>query len=269
VDTEKVLSARQWRRRGCFRRLRERRILGALRLRRVVRACVRYAWARRVEAIGVAAVVLVASLSAKWLDDKEAWAAMGQWGGAMGSVLAVTVALRISRRGAESEAERRRSEKADEELAQARLVVGVVEFGARERTTEGLIVAWDRVRINNYGASHVFHPRVEGFIHQNGGLVGWDVHTVGWWDSPDDAEAAMYPEAPTLLEPNQSDVVPVVLVHLPSVEHSDLPVRTKVVIGFTDADGRRWRRIGERTPERVYTNDTFLVEGPEWYRAER
>lgn len=62
-------------------------------------------WTRRVEAVSCAVIVAVGALLARWLNDKDAWGALGQWAGAFGAVRAATVALRISRREAEDQSE--------------------------------------------------------------------------------------------------------------------------------------------------------------------
>ncbi|WIX78760.1 hypothetical protein QRX50_46785 [Amycolatopsis carbonis] len=223
--------------------------------------------------IASAVVVVIALLSAVWLDDTDAWAGLGQWAGAFGSVLAVTVALRISQResdnarqlaqlDAEREAEQRRTEKEERELEQARLVVAAIEYPTideelnfkRQTGLEPL----DAVRITNFSSRHVFNPRIEGFLHQNGGTIAWDVEA----EFPGGYEAA-----PSVLGTGKEDVIPVALKYDPPVTEDDYPLRTKVILGFTDADGRRWRRFGEAAPRRVTADDTFGAGGPDWYRA--
>ncbi|MEV7043879.1 hypothetical protein [Amycolatopsis sp. NPDC051061] len=111
-------------------------------------------------------------MSAAWLDDKDAWGGLGQRAGAFGAALAVTVALRISQREAEHEVEQRHIEKADRELEQARLVVAVIEYpNIPEKIEMRGYELPDTVRITNFSATHIFHPRVEGFLHQNGRTV--------------------------------------------------------------------------------------------------
>jgi hypothetical protein len=223
--------------------------------------------------VACAAIVAVAGASAWLLDDKEAWGALGQWAGAFGAVLAVTVALRIAQREAEREAERRRVEradheaeqarlKADRELEQARLVVAVLEYPtpaeeyAFERDSGDTLPP--EVRISNYSPTHVFYPRIEGFVHQNGGSVTWDVSGDGW----DDKGPA------TVLATGEVDKTRVWLTYDPPITEDMYPIRTKVIIGFTDADGRRWRRVAEGRPTRVEDNDRFEISGPDWYRVD-
>ncbi|MET9634470.1 hypothetical protein ABZX92_44150 [Lentzea sp. NPDC006480] len=207
-------------------------------------------------------LVLIAGLSAWLLKDGEAWGALGQWAGALGTVLAVTVALRISQREADAESERRQIEQAERELEQARLVVTIIDYPSVE---EELVYSGrfgpeppDNVRITNYSPTHVFYPRIEGFVHQNGGKVIWDLP----YDDPDDYTA------PTVLGAGETDSILVSLTYDPPITPDMYPMRTKVIIGFTDAGGRRWRRIAESTPERVLAGDSFKVEGPDWYRAD-
>ncbi|MDX3188628.1 hypothetical protein PV458_09515 [Streptomyces sp. MN03-5084-2B] len=145
-------------------------------------------------------VLLVAGVSGIWLRaDADRWGALGQWAGAFGTVLAVTVALRISQREADAAEERRRAdkieteqlrradrneaeerqraEKAERELSQARLVVAVIDYPSPEEVLAARPDEEDSVfvRITNYSEAHIFNPRVEGFAHQNGGTVTWDI----------------------------------------------------------------------------------------------
>jgi hypothetical protein len=189
------------------------------------------------------------------------WGALGQWAGALGTVLAVTVALRISQREADTEAERRRAEQTEQELEQARLVVAAIEYPSISATyfaEQNGREAVDVVRITNFSARQVFYPRVEGFVHQNGGTMTWDIA----------GDADDYESAPTVLGPGQPDVIPVSLRYDPPVAEDMYPVRTKVIIGYTDADGRRWRRIDLATPSRVESGNSFPIGGPDWYRAD-
>ncbi|MER6667206.1 hypothetical protein ABT256_21865 [Amycolatopsis japonica] len=203
--------------------------------------------------------------SALLLDDKDAWGAMGQWAGAFGTVVAVSVALRISQREADNEAERRQAEKADRALEQARLVIGVIEYPTAEEESysNNMFGASppEAVRITNFSAQPVYHPRVEGFVHQNGGDVTWD--------SEGEPPLGGYDAAPTVLATSQHDVIPLSLAFNPPVTPDMYPMRTKVIIGYTDAEGHRWRRTGEGTPELVRAGDSFEAGGPDWYRAER
>lgn len=223
--------------------------------------------------LACAAVVLFALVSAVWLNDTDAWAGMGQWAGAFGSVLAVSVALRISQREAanarqlaqmeaDREAEQRRTERVEHALEQARLVVAAIEYPtlAEELSFKNQtgMDPLDAVRITNFSSRLVFRPRVEGFVHQKGGTITWDVEA----EPPGGYEAP-----PAVLGAGNDDLVPVSLTYDPPITDDDYPLRTKVVIGFIDAEGRRWRRIGEETPQQVTTDDTFVVGGPDWYRA--
>jgi hypothetical protein len=217
--------------------------------------------AHRGSIVACVVVVVFALVSAIWLDDKDAWGALGQWAGAFGAVMAVTVALRISQREAELEVEQRHIEKFERELEQARLVVAVIEYPTIQEEIEmhGHELP-DTVRITNFSTTHIFHPRVEGFIHQNGGTVTWDVEP----EPP-----GTYYTAPALLASNDTDLVPVHVKFHPPITPDMYPLRTKVILGFTDADGRRWRRFGEAKPQRVLGGDTFDSGGPDWYRANR
>jgi hypothetical protein len=210
------------------------------------------------------ALVLVAAvLSALWLHSTDEWGALGQWAGAFGTVLAVTVALRIAQREVEDKTERNRAGKAEYELEQARLVVAEIKYPpVRDEIYFKQQFDYDppdTVQITNYSRTHVFHPRVEGFIHQNGGTVIWDIGA----EDPDEYNA------PTVLGAGEVDRIPVSLTFDPPISEDMYPMRTKVVIGFTDADGRRWRRVGDGKPERVEAGDTFDIGGPDWYRANR
>lgn len=224
--------------------------------------------------VACAAILVVAGISAWWLDDAEAWGAFGQWAGAFGAVLAVTVALRIAQREAERETERRREEKADyeaeqarlkaeRELEQARLVVAELKYPTDFEQYEAKLHSGEdllpEVAIINYSTTHVFHPRVEGFVHQAGGSVTWDIEADGWDD----------PGPATILPSGGSEKYPFVLQHDPPITEDMYPIRTKVIFGFTDADGRRWRRFAEGKPVRVEEGDTFETGGPDWYRADK
>jgi hypothetical protein len=232
--------------------------------------------------IAALSVLLVAGVSKIWLSA-DGWGAAGQWAGAFGTVLAVTVALRISQREADaaearrradkveaerlrradkSEAEeRQRAEKAERELSQARLVVAVIDYLSPEQEQASHPDEKDVifVRITNYSEAHIFNPRVEGFVHQNGGTVTWDI--VEW-------DVSGYEGPPDVLPTGGTDRIPVYPKFAPPVTSDMYPMRTKVIFGYTDVAGRRWRRIDQATPERVYSDDTFQISGPDWYRAD-
>jgi hypothetical protein len=166
------------------------------------------------------------------------------------------------RRADRNEAEeRQRADKAERELSQARLVVAVIEYPspvqelASPPEDEDVIF----VRITNYSEAHIFNPRVEGFVHQNGGTVTWDV--VEW-------DRSGYEGPPDVLPTGATDRIPVDPTFAPPVTSDMYPVRTKVTFGYTDVAGRRWRRTDQATPERVYSEDKFQIGGPDWYRAD-
>lgn len=230
--------------------------------------------------IAAVVVLLVAGLSGIWLPA-DAWGALGQWAGAFGTVLAVTVALRSSQREADAAEERRRADKieaeklrradkneaeerqradkAERELSQARLVVAVIDYPSPELVSGPDDDDVFFVRITNYSDAHIFHPRIEGFVHQNGGTVTWDIVDPG---------VSSYWSAPDMLPTGETDRIPVDPRFDPPITSDMYPMRTKVIFGYTDVAGRRWRRVDQATPERVYPDDKFQIAGPDWYRAD-
>ncbi|MDQ3579711.1 MAG: hypothetical protein M3443_19380, partial [Actinomycetota bacterium] len=72
----------------------------------------------------------------------------------------------------------------------------------------------------------------------------------------------------TVLGIGKDDLIPVSLEYDPLITEEMYPIQPRVIIGFTDAHGRRWRRTGQGAPERVHAGDSFDVGGPDWYRAE-
>ncbi|MDX3188627.1 hypothetical protein PV458_09510 [Streptomyces sp. MN03-5084-2B] len=71
-----------------------------------------------------------------------------------------------------------------------------------------------------------------------------------------------------MLPTGGTDKIPLYLKYDPPVTSDMYPMRTKVIFGYTDVAGRRWRRVDQATPERVYPEDTFQISGPDWYRAD-
>lgn len=215
----------------------------------------------RIEAIVLGVGVAAAVLTGVWMRA-DAWGALGQWMGAAGTVIAVMVALRIAQREAAAEADRVLSEKAEREIEQARLVTAEMVYPDPDDIMSPYGVEYaDAVRITNHSITHVFTPRVEGFVHQLGGTTTWDIVT-------EPEEGGGYSGAPTVLPAGKHELVPVHLEYAPEIRPEMYPIRTLPIIGFTDAAGRRWRRTGPATPVRVAEDDDYQVGGPSWYRAE-
>lgn len=214
----------------------------------------------RTTASAVGIVVAVAAVTGIWMPA-DAWGALGQWAGAAGTVLAVMIALRIAHREAATDADRARFEKAEGEINQARLVTAELVYPDPDDISPYGIEYASAVRITNHSTTHVFHPRVEGFVHQNGGTTTWDIVT-------EPEEGGGYDRAPTVLPAGKHDVVPVFVTYEPEITPEMYPIRTQPIVGFTDAAGRRWRRYGSATPLRVAEDDDFQVGGSAWYRAE-
>lgn len=224
---------------------------------------IRRALRQNLPAVGVLAVVVLAGLVSWFLLDAEAWGAFGQWAGAFGSVLAVVVALHIAGGEVARAAQRQHEEQAANELRQARLVVTTIEgmsgeeeylftqqFGGEPPTL---------VRIANRSARPVLYPRIEGFEPIHGSTVRWDIETdVG----------GGYDKAPTIVDPGDTDTVPVRVWCEPTLPQTEFPLRLVPIIGFTDADGQRWRRAGTGTPQRVVDGEPSSGQGPDWYRVE-
>lgn len=205
----------------------------------------------------VLAFAVVAVPTGLFLPD-DAWAGLGQWAGALGTVLAVIAALDIAHREAREQARRERLEAAEREIAQARLVIAEVKYPQQRYDgyvdpDEDLMV----VRIHNYSASPISFPRLEGFVHPHDGRVHWVI-----------GDSDMYEKAPSLLPADGSDSVPVVKVTYEPPLPAELRWRDEPIIGFSDAEGRRWRRRGTQAPYQPGKDDPFEVTGPDWYRVD-
>jgi hypothetical protein len=169
-------------------------------------------------------------------------------------------------------ASRARDEQAEREIQQARLVTAELNSPELDDSLYGDGDDYDLgVRITNWSGELVFDPRLEGFTHPHGGETSWEI-----------AELSGYADdsgPPSVLKPGDHDGFPVTITYRPELLPDALGTRIQPVIGFTDAGGRRWRRIGLSLPVRVLTDAerssaaaaaarSFRVSGPEWYRID-
>ncbi|MFD4252512.1 hypothetical protein ACFWQL_22480 [Amycolatopsis thermoflava] len=156
--------------------------------------------------------------------------------------------------GGREQARRERLEAAEREIAQARLVIAEVTYPQQryDGYDPDLIV----VRIHNYSASPISFPRLGGFVHPHVGRLDWVI-----------GDSDMYERAPSLLPAGSNDPVPFVRVTYdpPLPEEQRWP--DDPVIGFSDTEGRRWRRRGTHAPYQPGKDDPFEVTGPDWYRV--
>ncbi|MFC4856759.1 hypothetical protein [Actinophytocola glycyrrhizae] len=205
----------------------------------------------------------------------------------MGALFAVAVAVfttrlqadEAARRSSAEQAEREvqiakaaqqaREDQAEREIQQARLVT--VEFTPSEWDDPEFSSHYDlTVRITNHSAALILDPRLEEFVHpEKGGEVA---------DVPAYTE---YQGAPSVLRTDGTDMLLVTTTYRPALASNAVgpSQRVEAVIGFTDAAGLRWRRVGSSLPVRVPVNvqsegvdmsvaHTFRPNGPDWYRYE-
>lgn len=215
--------------------------------------------------IGVVAVgVVVAGV----LMPVEWWGALAAWSGTVGALSAVAVAVFTTRLQADETARHSNAEQAEREIQQARLVT--VEFTPSEWDDPEFSTHYDlTVTITNHSAALILDPRLEGFTHpEEGGQVDWDI-----------ADVPGYLGAPSVLRPDGKHRLPVTTSYHPTLssQAAGTARRVEAVIGFTDAAGLRWRRVGSSLPVRmsataeapatdVEVAQTFRPRGPDWYR---
>jgi hypothetical protein len=196
------------------------------------------------------------------------WGALAAWSGSVGALAAVAVAVFTTRVQADEAARRARDDQAEREVQQARLVT--VEFTPSGLDDPQYSDEYDfHIKITNHSAELILDPRLDGFTHpQNAGQVNWDVV-----DLPEYGE---YPGPPSVLPPGGTEGLLVTTTYRPELK-PDTTVKTQAVISFTDAAGRRWRRVGSSLPVRVHATSSsaasensvahsFRANGPDWYR---
>jgi hypothetical protein len=218
-----------------------------------------------------AAVVLVVGVVAGIWMPGDRWGALAAWFGTVGTLIAVAFAAGTARHEAEAAAIRAREEQAEGEIQQARLVT--VEVTACDPDDPSVAGQYDvDVRITNHSDAVVLDPRLEGFTHPARGEVSWGIAELpGFGD---------YTGPPTVLAPGAYDMFPVNITYRPELPQGTLAWKSQAVIGFTDAAGRRWRRIGSSLPVRipvtspaavskVATAAAFKVSGPDGYRIDQ
>lgn len=217
--------------------------------------------------IAVAVVIVGAVAVGVWMPG-DRWGAIVGLFGTLGTLLAVAVAATAARHEAAMTASRARDEQAEREIQQARRVTA--ELNSPDLDDPQNSDDYDLgVRITNWSDALVFDPRLEGFTHPYGGETSWEIAEVPGY--------ADYAGPPSVLKPGDHDGFPVTITHRPELRSGASGARIQPVIGFTDAGGRRWRRIGSSLPVRVLTDAesasaaaarTFRVSGPEWYRID-
>jgi hypothetical protein len=216
---------------------------------------------------------LVLAVSTALTLSLDRWAAVGEWLGAAGTVMAVVAALHIANREARMAQQRQQLEAEQQhardivsaqqrELEAACLVIVVAEY-VDESQFSGNISPDDApdvdVRITNHGSEPILFPRLELLPHPLAGESHWTV-----WVEPTGLNEGWGPKAS--LGPGEVESFYADVTYEPKVpnrwEHSLQPV-----IGFTDKAGRRWRRHGSKLPYRVQSGDVEPIGGDHWYRA--
>jgi hypothetical protein len=217
-------------------------------------------WRTAALGAGAGGAVLITAGVTRAVTSVDTWAGLGQWAGAAGTVAAVAVALGAARREATLQAERVQAEAAEREIQQARLVTAEMVYPHPDEPDYDMTSP--AVRITNHSGQPILYPRVEGFVHPlPSGTTTWKIHVY------EDYRSA-YDQAPILLPPQQHDFVPVDVTYAPPLTEEQRTAIDVPIIGFTDVEGRRWRRNGHGTPVRVSKKDTAGIGGPAWYRAE-
>lgn len=221
-------------------------------------------------ALSAVVLVVAAAVASIWLPA-EVRDALTPWGGPFGALVAVTVAAATARRDAAISARQAHDEQAEREIQQARLV-------AVDYSWSG----WDdpehkndydlTVTITNHSDALVVEPRLIGFIHpQSGGEINWDVVD----DVPGLGE---YPGPASVVRADVTEALLVEITCRPELAPGT-GGKLRAVIAFTDAAGRRWRRVGSDLPVRVRADATrsrveadaaltFPASGPDWYRID-
>ncbi|MFG3253845.1 hypothetical protein [Streptomyces sp. NPDC048172] len=169
----------------------------------------------------------------------DVWNALGAVGTCAAAIVAVTIATLDARRHRRSEAEQR-LEQADREKEKARTVVATLghdlsqarisNFGTSPVLNLELLGAQVTVTRQSGSQEHQFRPRDERQQY------GWQVVAPGQTVTA------------TIDTQDLRDQVS------PGPDTHDLAID----IAFTDADGRIWKRSGDRQPERILDADTQL-----------
>jgi hypothetical protein len=167
----------------------------------------------------------------------------------------VAVALWIARRDARRDKRRQQHEAEQQMFAVASVVVAEARYEDPETWyPEVHDMPGVCVTIHNLSDEPVLFPRLERFVHPEGGTVEWSV-----WEPPGSEP----------LVPSTTDV-------LAAKDKVDLYVDLKItpsgapelrpVIGYTDRHNQRWRRRHGESPYRVPAEDIEPIGGPYWYR---
>ncbi|WP_143268606.1 hypothetical protein [Amycolatopsis vastitatis] len=190
------------------------------------------------------AVVLAAFVAWGWIGGKDSgwWGAAGQWLGAVGSILAVGIALYLADLG-RREAEKQR--KADEKI-QARLIFGEYQ------PNFGLV---GEVVVVNRSGGHILDPEVMSLSTDSRYGVG------EWFVGPADGEVLdHFPRviAGELEARRRSSALNVFFKTGLGVQQATPEVQPTAMIRFFDADGRGWTRRGRAEPERWYPEENLV-----------
>lgn len=108
--------------------------------------------------------------------------------------------------------------------------------------------------ITNHSDALSLEPRPEGFVHPHGGESSWEIA-----DVPEHGE---YPGPRTVLAPGGHDGLAVKVTFRPEIPVGE-QAAAEAVIGFTDAAGHRWRRIGSSLLVRVRADSP--TRSPRWW----
>lgn len=185
----------------------------------------------------------------------EVWAAVGEWIGAVGTVGAVAVALWIARRDAGREKHRQQREAEQQMFAVASVVVAEARYEDPENwypQVDDMPSAC--VTIHNLSSEPIQYPRLERFVHPEGGMIEWSV-----WEPP--GLELLVPSTTVVLAAGEKVGLYVTLKANPIGTPELQPV-----IGYTDRHNQRWRRRHAEPPYRVPSDDTEPIGGPRWYR---
>jgi hypothetical protein len=225
--------------------------------------------------VAAAAVALSLVVWSAFFMSVDRWGALGEWIGGAGTVAAVWTALHISNRDARAAEAQRQTDAREREARE------LAAAESREHRKANLVLSEPAicdaadyahlspdeapdliVRIINHSPEPIVLPRLEHFNHPARGTTHWSIFTdpagknEGW--SPAD-----------ILGPGGVEVVEVRVTYQPALTQDQVrDMRDAIpVIAWNDAGGRRWRRQGNDTPQRVYPGDSGPIGGDEWYRV--
>jgi len=196
----------------------------------------------------VVALVPLIACGATWpLMDADRWSGLGQWVGGIGTLWAVLFALHTFT----AERSKAESERLDREMTQARLVTAHLDVPPPQVSRLVPI----SVVMANHSSSPIFDLQFGGPapLGKRGEL------SFVWGYASEEVDEAI---PPTVLPAGATHEISF-WFHPDGQPEFGGPRRRPIgdpmpqpVISFTDAEGRRWRRIGAGTPERLLPSPT-------------